>query len=91
MVAVIIKLNLIVPLPWCVLFEFALLDTHIHMCLITDNYVQLRVHVHMCNLAEEIVRKINLILEGLPGGGAKFEYSEQQLRGRKGTKTTPLT
>ena len=35
-------------------------------------------------VAEEIVRKINLILEGLPGG-AKVEWSEQ-LRGKKGQK-----
>ena len=41
------------------------------------------------DVSEEIVRKINLILEGLPGG-AKVEWSEQ-LRGKKGTKSAPMT
>ena len=36
-------------------------------------------------ISEEIVRKINLILEGL-SDGAKLEWSEQA-RGRKGTKS----
>ena len=39
-------------------------------------------------VSEEIVHKINLILEGL-SGGAKLEWSEQA-RGRKGTKSLNL-
>ena len=35
------------------------------------------------------MRKINLILEGV-SGGAKFEWSEQLIRGRKGTKGTQI-
>jgi len=40
-------------------------------------------------IAKEIVRKINLILEGLTSG-AKTDYSEwkEQTRGRKGSKTS---
>ena len=40
-------------------------------------------------LVEEIVRNINLILEGLTSG-AKTDYSEwkEQTRGRKGSKTS---
>ena len=40
---------------------------------------------HVFLISEEIVRKINLILEGL-SDGAKLEWSEQA-RGRKGTKS----
>ena len=40
------------------------------------------------SLAEEIVRKINLILEGLPSSRAKSDYDwKEQSRSRKGSKT----